>query len=69
MQKNIKNELKQMAAEPLKIRAEEIRKEMFLLRMKKFSTPEKNTALARSLRRSLACALTFLRQKELHGDQ
>lgn len=69
MQRKIKNELKQMALEPLKIRTEEIRKEMFLLRMKKFSTPEKNTALVRSLRRSLACALTFLRHKELYGDK
>jgi len=69
MQKKIKDELKQMGLEPLKIRAEEIRKEMFLLRMKKFSTPEKNTALVRSLRRSLACALTLVRQKELHGNQ
>ncbi|HSW76732.1 MAG TPA: 50S ribosomal protein L29 [Candidatus Saccharimonadales bacterium] len=69
MKKNLKNELKQMALESLRIRAEEIRKEMFLLRMKKFSTPEKNTALARSLRRNLACVLTFVRQKELHGSK
>lgn len=69
MKKNLKNELKQMALESLRIRAEEIRKDMFLLRMRKFSTPEKNTARAKSLRRDLACVLTFVRQKELHGNQ
>ena len=69
MKKNLKNELKQMALESLRIRAEEIRKDMFLLRMRKFSTPEKNTARAKNLRRDLACVLTFVRQKELHGNQ
>lgn len=69
MQKKLKQELKQMDIDPLKARAEEIRKELFLLRMKKFSTPERNVALARSLRKSLACTLTFLREKELYGNR
>lgn len=66
MKKNLKNELKQMASQELMVRAHEIRKELFVLRMKKISNPEKNTALERNLRKSLACTLTFLKQKELH---
>ena len=69
MQKHEKQEFIKMDAAELKIRAEEIRKELFLLRMKKFSTPEKNTALPKILRKNLAQALTVLRQKELYGNQ
>ncbi len=60
-------ELQNMNVDALKSRAEEIRKELFLLRMKKFSSPEKNTALNRVLRKNLARTLTFLRQREMHG--
>ncbi len=69
MQKNMKQELNNMNIDALKSRAEEIRKELFLLRMKKFSSPEKNIALPRVLRKSLARTLTVLRQKETHGDK
>lgn len=68
MNNKLKNELKEMTAKELAVRANEFRKELFLLRMKKISNPEKNTALARTLRKSLACALTFLKQRELHGE-
>ncbi|MBM18172.1 MAG: 50S ribosomal protein L29 [Epsilonproteobacteria bacterium] len=68
MKKNIKEELKNMAQQDLLNRANEIRKELFLVRMKKVSNPEKNTALEKGLRKKLACALTFLRQRELHGE-
>lgn len=67
MSKNMKQELNTMDANSLKSRAEEIRKELFLLRMKKFSAPEKNTSLSRNLRKSLARTLTILRQREMHG--
>lgn len=69
MKKNLRNELKQMASKELMIRAHEIRKELFVIRMKKISNPEKNTTLERSLRKSLACTLTFLKQKDLHDRQ
>lgn len=68
MQNNNK-ELNTMTVDSLKTRAEEIRKELFLLRMKKFSAPEKNTSLSRNLRKSLARTLTILRQKETHGSK
>ena len=63
MQKHEKQEFIKMDAAQLKVRADEIRKELFLLRMKKFSTPEKNTSLSKILRKNLAQALTVLRQK------
>jgi ribosomal protein L29 len=39
-----------------------------LLRMKKFSAPEKNTALTRNLRKALARTLTILTQREAHEN-
>ena len=63
MQKQEKKEFMKMDAAQLKIRAEEIRKELFLLRMKKFSSPEKNTTIPKILRKKLAQALTVLNQK------
>ena len=67
MQKTMNKDMNTMNVDSLKTRAEEIRKELFLLRMKKFSAPEKNTALAAHLRKSLARTLTILRQREMHG--
>lgn len=70
MQNNNKTkELNSMNVDSLKTRAEEIRKELFLLRMKKFSAPEKNTSLTGHLRKSLARTLTILRQRETHGSK
>jgi ribosomal protein L29 len=69
MQKHEKQEFIKMDKAQLKSSADEIRKELFLLRMKKFSTPEKNTALPRILRKRLAQALTILTQKESYGGQ
>ena len=69
MQKHEKPEFMKMEVAALKVRAEEIRKELFLLRMKRFSTPEKNTALPKVLRKTLAQALTILRQKESYDNQ
>ena len=62
MKKSLKEELKQLAPNELAARATDIRKELFLIRMKKISSPEKNTALEKGLRKKLACALTFLKQ-------
>lgn len=69
MQKLTNKELQAMNVAALMMRAEEIRREIFLVRMKKFSTPEKNTALCRNLRKVLARTLTFLNDKEVYGDQ
>ena len=67
MKKNLKNELQLMSSNELIVRAHEIRKEIFVLRMRKVSNPEKNTSIERSLRKSLACTLTFLSQKDAHA--
>ena len=67
MAKKVMQELSKMNVEALQTFAEEIRKELFLLRMKKFSTPEKNTALSRNLRKNLARTLTVLKQREIHS--
>lgn len=67
MAKKVMQELSKMNVEALQTFAEEIRKELFLLRMKKFSTPEKNTALSRNLRKNLARTLTVLKQREMHS--
>lgn len=64
MKTSLKKELAQMSVENLQTRVVEIKKELFDLRMKKISNPEKNTALERNLRKSLACTLTFLGQKD-----
>ncbi|MBP7854824.1 50S ribosomal protein L29 [Candidatus Babeliales bacterium] len=69
MQKHEKQDIKNMNVEQLHIHSQDLRKEIFLLRMKKFSSPEKNTALSKILRKQLAKALTVLRQKELHANQ
>ncbi len=63
MQKHEKQEFMKMEVAELKVHAEEIRKELFLLRMKKFSSPEKNISLPKTLRKKLARALTILHQK------
>lgn len=69
MNKTMNQELFTLNIDALRTRAEEIRKELFLLRMKKFSSPEKNTSLTSNLRKSLARTLTVLRQKEMHGGK
>ncbi|MBP7854744.1 50S ribosomal protein L29 [Candidatus Babeliales bacterium] len=68
MSKHEKQKFIEMDVAQIKLHAEEIRKELFLLRMKKFSSPDKNTALPRILRKKLAKALTAVRQKESYGN-
>lgn len=65
MAKHEKQDLKKMEVTELNVHADELRKELFLMRMKKSSSPEKNTSLPRILRKKLAQALTILNQKEL----
>ena len=67
MSKKIMQELNSMNLEALRAFSEDIRKEIFLLRMKKISSPEKNTALTKNLKRNLARTLTVLKQREMHG--
>lgn len=68
MQKHEKQSMSQADKAQLNNRAQELRKEIFLLRMKKFSSPEKNTALTKVLRKDLARVLTAIKQRELHDN-
>lgn len=65
MAKHSNQDFKKMEVAELKLLADETRKELFLIRMKKSSSPEKNTCLPRMLRKKLAQALTILNQREL----
>ena len=69
MKKTLKNDLKQMSFQDLVVRAAAVKQELFLIRMKKVTNTDKNTALQKNLRRKLACTLTFLRQKEIDGKR
>jgi ribosomal protein L29 len=64
MRKVLKKELIELSVVELQERAVEIRKELFVLRMKKFSAPIKDVHMMRNLRKSLACVLTFMQQKQ-----
>ena len=67
MRTSLKKELKNMSIDELKVRAEDIRREIFGLKMKKMSSPVKDINLVRNLRKSLACTLTFLQQGVVSG--
>lgn len=64
MRKTLKKELVELSVADLQVRAVEIRKELFVLRMKKFSAPVKDVHMMRNLRKDLACVLTFIQQKQ-----
>lgn len=67
MRKSVKEELKKMSLEELKKHAQEIRHEIFSLKMKKMSAPVKDVMLVKKLKKTLACTLTFLQQGVTHG--
>ena len=68
MRKAFKTELQKLSSAELIAYADEIRKEIFSLKMKKMSEPVKDINLVRKLRKSLACTLTFLQQETAHGN-
>ena len=68
MRKAFKKELQKLSVAELVAYANEIRKEIFSLKMKKMSEPVKDVNLVRKLRKSLACTLTFLQQGIVHGN-
>ena len=68
MRKAFRTELQKLSAAELIAYANEIRKEIFSLKMKKMSEPVKDVNLVRKLRKSLACTLTFLQQEVAHGN-
>lgn len=68
MRKAFRTELQKLSRAELAAYANEIRKEIFSLKMKKMSEPVKDINLVRKLRKSLACTLTFLQQEAAHGN-
>jgi ribosomal protein L29 len=68
MRKAFKQELQKLSVAELAAYANEIRKEIFTIKMKKMSEPVKDVNLLRKLRKSLACTLTFLQQGIAHGN-
>jgi len=69
MRKAFKKELEKLSVKELTTYANEIRREIFSLKMKKMSEPVKDVNLVRKLRKSLACTLTLLQQGLLvHGN-
>lgn len=68
MRKTFKEELQKLSVAELAAYANEIKKEIFTIRMKKMSEPVKDFNLVRKLRKSLACTLTFLQQGIANGN-
>jgi ribosomal protein L29 len=68
MRKAFKKELQKLSNVELAAYANEIKKEIFTLKMKKMSDPVKDVNLIRRLRKSLACTLTFLQQGIVNGN-
>ena len=64
--KGIKTELKKMNAKELQEKINELRRELFKVRLTAASSSLKNTAQLKKLRNDIARGLTFLREKESH---
>ncbi len=62
--KSIKNELKKLSAQEIAARADLLRRELFSVRLQKATKPLKDTAHIKKMRREIARALTYLRQKQ-----
>lgn len=63
--KNAKELLKALDKTQLEQKIEELRREIFTLRITSVTTPVKDTSQFGKLRKDLARALTFLRQKNM----
>lgn len=61
------NELRELSADELSSRLDELRKERFSLRFRSATESIENPMRFRSLRRDIARLLTMLREKESHG--
>jgi ribosomal protein L29 len=67
--KTLKDELKQMSRGQLEVKLDELRRELLTLRLQAATSPVKAwPSTKRALRRSIACGLTFLRQKSMYTE-
>ena len=60
---NSRQELKALSREDLREKIEHLRKDLFTLRLNSSTTHVKNYSQFKALRRTIARALTYLRQK------
>jgi len=63
MNKTVKNELKALSELELISKIDDLRRELFSLRLHSKTSPLENFTLFKKLRRNIARALTYLRQK------
>jgi len=61
----IKQELKGLSHQELLQRVDAFKRELFSLRLQAATAPVKDVTLFKKLRRSVACALTYARQKSV----
>ncbi|CDK30505.1 50S ribosomal protein L29 [Candidatus Babela massiliensis] len=59
----LKNELKQLSMQELASKVDELRRELFSLRLQDINTSLKDKTQFKKLRRGIACALTYMQQK------
>lgn len=63
----IKNQLKQLDATQLAVEVEKLRRELFTLRLATISSPIKDYRQFRKIKKNIARAQTYARQKQLQG--
>lgn len=65
MKKNMKQELRNLDAGELKARIEQMRRELFSVRLNTVTKPVKDRTYFKKARRDIACALTVLQEKSI----
>ncbi len=65
MMKTVKNELKALSELELISKVDDLRRELFSLRLHSKTSPLKNFTQFKKLRKDIARALTYLRQKNV----
>ena len=63
----IKNQLKQLDVPQLAVEIERLRRELFTLRLATISSPIKDYKQFRKIKKNIARAQTYARQKQLQG--
>lgn len=61
----LKIEMKDLSQGELLVKIDQLRRELFNLRLQSATSPVQDRKQLRKLRKSIACGLTFLREKSL----
>ena len=64
----IKEELKTLSVEETKARVDSLKRDLFSLRLHAATSELKDKTQFKKLRKNIACALTYLRQKTLNNN-